>query len=132
MDEVDVKLARICGQIAANADLAADWVNRNKDGVGPKSNSLRKEIRRQAELARTFEHAAEQPLAIGIFGPSQTGKSYLVSALARKEDHPLIAMLDKERHFLKEIGPEKNQEATGLVTRFSIHPTGGTATHPVA
>jgi hypothetical protein len=132
MDQADTQLAGLCVQTAIAAEEAAAWVDRNKVGVGAKSSALRRELRRRAELARKYERAAKRPLCIGIFGPSQVGKSYLVSTLARKGNNPLIAVLDREYHFIKEIGPEKNVEATGLVTRFSIHSTGAPASHPVA
>lgn len=127
-----MQLARLCGQTAEIAREAADWIDRNKIAIGAKSAGLRREMRQRADLARRYERAATRPLCIGIFGPSQVGKSYLVSALARKGTQPLIARLDKERDFLKEINPEKEEEATGLVTRFSIHPTTAPPTHPVA
>src|SRR4051794_13615611 len=109
MDQADMQLAGLCAQTATAAEEAAAWVERNRAGIGAKSNALRRELRRRAELARKYERAAKRPLCIGIFGPSQVGKSYLVSTLARKGNSPLIAMLDQERHFIKEIGPEKNQ-----------------------
>ncbi|MBV6486917.1 MAG: hypothetical protein GHHEDOFH_00854 [Pseudorhodoplanes sp.] len=132
MNEDDVQLARLCEQTADTAKKAAEWISRNKGDVGAKSRGLRREFRQQAELAKKYQRAATRPLCIGIFGPSQVGKSYLVSALARKGTSPLIARLDKERDFLTEINPEKEQEATGLVTRFSVHPTSAPASHPVA
>jgi hypothetical protein len=132
MDQSDSQLASQCADTAAAADKAAAWVSDNKTGIGAQSQALARVLRQKAELARKYQRAATRPLCIGIFGPSQAGKSYLVSALARKGTNPLIAMLDRERDFLKEINPQSGQEATGLVTRFSIHPTGATAGHPVA
>lgn len=132
VDPDDSQLADECTQVAAAAERAAAWIMDNDDKVGVKSNALFRQFRRSAELARKERRATERPLSIGIFGQSQSGKSYLVSALAKKQGQPLIAVLDRERDFLKEIGPEKKQEATGLVTRFSIHPTGAPASHPVA
>jgi hypothetical protein len=131
MEEADSQLAHLCEQTVKIAREAADWIDRNKAAVGAKSAGLRREMRQQAEVARKFQRAATRPLCIGIFGPSQVGKSYLVSALARKGTNPLIVLLDEERDFLQ-INPEKEQEATGLVTRFSIHPTSAPPSHPVA
>jgi hypothetical protein len=132
MTASDDQLAALCAQTASTAMDAADWLDRNKAEVGPKWHGLRREFRWHEVLARRFETAARRPLSIGVFGPSQTGKSYLVSALARRGTKPLIVMLDKEREYLKEINPETDDEATGLVTRFSINPTGATGAMPVA
>jgi hypothetical protein len=132
MDQIDSQLADQCSTIAAAANDAAGWVDDNRAVIGAKSRGLYRELRQCAESANRESRAARRPLCIGIFGPSQVGKSYLVSALTRKDSRPLVALFDREYDFLKEIGPEKNQEATGLVTRFTIHPTGAPRTHPVA
>lgn len=132
MDQLDGQLADRCSAIAAAANEAAGWVDDNRAIIGAKSRGLYRELRQCAESANRESNAAQQPLCVGIFGPSQVGKSYLVSALTRKDTQPLVALFDREYDFLKEIGPEKNQEATGLVTRFTIHPTGAPKTHPVA
>src|ERR1041384_3626898 len=126
------ELAQLCGQTVSLVEAAAAWVEHNKESVGSKSSALRRDFRRREMLARRYEKASKRPLCIGVFGPSQVGKSYLVSALARKGAKPLMVMLDKDRDFLKDINPEAEQEATGLVTRFSVNPVGGTASHPVA
>jgi hypothetical protein len=132
LDQADSQLASLCAQIAAAADEAADWVNANSGVIGVKSHALNRDLRQQAELARKEQRAASRPLCFGVFGPSQAGKSYLISTLARKGTNPLVALLDQEYDFLREIGPEKKQEATGLVTRFTIHSTNAPKSHPVA
>ena len=43
---------------------------------------------------------------VGVFGPSQAGKSYLVSALARPPGGQLAILFGTERKdFLREINP---------------------------
>src|SRR5437879_899377 len=107
MTATDSQLARLCAETATAAHDAASWLERNKAGVGAKSHALRLELRRREMLARRYEKAATRPLCIGVFGPSQVGKSYLVSALARKGHAPLIAMFrGEEKDFLKDINPE--------------------------
>jgi len=59
-------------------------------------------------------------MCVGVYGPSQAGKSYLVSALARKRGERLVASLGgKEIDFIEMINPEGGKESTGLVTRFT-------------
>ena len=63
-------------------------------------------------------------MCVGVFGPSQAGKSYLVSVLARKGE-TLTAVFDDparpEVDFIQDINPYGEKEATGLVTRFTVH-----------
>lgn len=132
MDDADSKLAAQCAEVAQAANEAADWVNTNKVAIGARSRGLSRALRHQAELATKERRAASMPLCFGVFGPSQAGKSYLIATLARKKTNPLVVLLDREYDFLEQIAPEKKQEATGLVTRFTIHRTMAPNTHPVA
>src|SRR5262249_45263076 len=85
--------------------------------------------------ARRLLAAVERPMCVGVFGPSQSGKSYLISALARKGTSPLIADFDgcpSGIDFVSQINPEGGKESTGLVTRFSIRHQPTPAGYPVA
>jgi hypothetical protein len=136
MDEADVRLGQQAGATAEAARDAADWIGRNAAGIGEGSPELRRVFHRFARAARQYESATIRPMCVAVFGPSQVGKSYLVSALARKptangSPPPLMAVFaNRKVDFLKEINPEEEQEATGLVTRFSIVPNTGTAVRP--
>jgi hypothetical protein len=137
MDQGDVKLRDRAGAMADAARQAGEWVKRNEEAIGAGSRELRREFHRFGRSARQFEAAAQRPMCVAVFGPSQVGKSYLVSALARKpaaEGSPasLMAVFAGQRmDFLKEINPEEEQEATGLVTRFSMTPNPGAGARPV-
>jgi len=64
--------------------------------------------------------AAGRPPCLGIFGPSQAGKSFLVGAMLSHELGNLTVLTKgRELDFLKEINPAKGVESTGVVTRFS-------------
>ena len=72
-------------------------------------------------------------MCVGVFGPSQAGKSYLVSILASRDGRPLQARFaDKTYDFLREINPPGNRESTGLVTRFGLGLSDGDARLPGA
>ncbi|MFX9023874.1 virulence factor SrfC family protein, partial [Acinetobacter baumannii] len=62
---------------------------------------------RQAEnLSRKLAGAAERRVCVGVFGPSQAGKSYLVSALARRPGASLTCNFAGEgKDFLRDINP---------------------------
>ena len=67
--------------------------------------------------------AIDRPMCVGVFGPSQAGKSYLVSVLAGTASAPLMARfgdLGRDVDFIREINPGGDRESTGLVTRFSV------------
>ncbi len=73
--------------------------------------------------AERLQHAASAKMAVGVFGPSQAGKSYLISALARGGDGSVSSLFgDRREDFLAKINPEGGKESTGLVTRFSYQP----------
>lgn len=75
--------------------------------------------------ARKLNGSAQRPPCAGVFGPSQAGKSYLVSALARPENGPFtVQFAGQEVDFLQRINPGGGRESTGVVTRFSLHPPG--------
>jgi hypothetical protein len=125
-------LAQDCANLAAAANESVSWLERNREEVGTNYAFCRREFRYSAMQARQLEKAARLPMAVGVFGPSQVGKSYLVSALARKGTEPLFTLLgDKTVDFLKEMNPDEDQEATGLVTRFTLRPSTAPKSHPL-
>lgn len=125
---------RLTGRARATAEAAQralQWFNdeANAGSVGQEQRALNREFRRFATAARKLEQAVARPMCVGVFGPSQAGKSYLVSVLARPGEKPLIADFDGEGiDFIGQINPEGGKESTGLVTRFSLtrqaHPPG--------
>ena len=76
----------------------------------------------RARLAARKLHASSKRAAcVGVFGPSQAGKSYLVSALAKPIQGNLMVQLgDQQVDFLQKINPGGGRESTGVVTRFSL------------
>jgi hypothetical protein len=79
-----------------------------------------KELRRRG---RRLARAAAMRPAIGVFGASQSGKSYLVSNMIRIQDsQPLEVLLPGgvRRDFERDLNPPGGQESTGAVTRFSV------------
>ena len=85
------ELARLAGVIGTVARGGFDWVGdeANKKAVGQERRALQRDLRRQAIAASRQEAAAKRPMCVGVFGPSQAGKSYLVSILARPGEDPL-------------------------------------------
>jgi|GEM_PF-1441851 len=72
---------------------------------------------------RKLRRAWGRKQSLGLFGPSQAGKSFLVGALLSHELGSLkVLSRGGEVDFLKEINPAKGVESTGVVTRFSASP----------
>lgn len=124
-----------CRQTAEAALGAIEWVADNTQTVRPEAPALTREFRKHAAVARRLQAAVERPMCAGVFGPSQAGKSYLISALARAGTAPLVAEFEgvpDGLDFVRHINPEGGQESTGLVTRFSIRRHGTVPGFPVA
>ncbi len=116
----------------ADARLWIDRVRGEAVGVANEADSLIGTTRRARLAARRIGGAMHRRNCVGVFGPSQAGKSYLVSALARRKDAPLrIDFGGDIRDFLKEINPAGDRESTGLVSRFTKHKGEEDAEFPV-
>ena len=126
-------LATYCAELATTCNQAQAWVNNNTDIVRNEQEGLNKELRRAGRLFKRLSRAASRKMCAGVFGPSQAGKSYLISALARDSQGNLLASFGAKKHdFIQEINPEGGKESTGLVTRFTLtKPSSLPAKHPV-
>lgn len=119
-------LAEFSNDMAQASLEASGWIGRNGELVRNEKDGLLKELRRAGRIFRGCAKSAREKMCAGVFGPSQAGKSYLISALARGENNKLTAVFGKETHdFLSEINPQGGQESTGLVTRFTLAPPEG-------
>ena len=82
--------------------------------------SVRRDLKRVA-------YALEEKCSVATFGESQTGKSYLVSALLSESDRPFrVTDGSTEYNFIDDLNPSEKgvqREATGVVTRFSTSST---------
>ncbi len=118
------ELRENCQGLAGICTDAVQWVTRNGALVGNEQNSLLKDLRRSFRIFRRCEQAVDRKMCVGVFGPSQSGKSYLISSLARGMGRKsLICDFDGEKcDFLEEINPWSggSMESTGLVTRFTM------------
>src|SRR6478736_5004187 len=80
-------------------------------------------LRDLALRTRKLRRAWSRKQSVGLFGPSQAGKSFLVGALLSHELGTLeVLSRDRSLDFLKEINPAKGVESTGVVTRFTCSP----------
>src|SRR5229473_4208065 len=135
MDTVDLKLAQDCESLAVAASEGVGWLKNAADQsptVAQQAPSLISELQKVRNQSRKLARAARRRMCVGVFGPSQAGKSYLVSILASRDGHPLQARFaDNTYDFLREINPPGNRESTGLVTRFGLGLSAGDKDFPV-
>lgn len=124
-------LIQRCDDIEAAAQGALRWFRDFPARVAAQRPVLDKEFRLAAVEARKLRDATRRPTAVGVYGLSQAGKSYLISTLARPPGRELTAEFDRTRGFLVEINPESEKEATGLVTRFTMRRETAPAGFPV-
>jgi hypothetical protein len=123
----DAALVQRCRDLSDGALAAAAWVERNRELVRAETDNLTTALRRSARRLKKFEVAVQRKMCVGVFGPSQSGKSYLISAMARGADGKLIADFGSARtadgrkiDFVADINPQGGKESTGLVTRFTL------------
>lgn len=74
-----------------------------------------------AKDACLLVRASERNPALGVYGESQIGKSFLISALATNDEKIFIKdpTSDQNIDFLKDLNPGGNKESTGIITRFT-------------
>ena len=118
-------LANRCSEVVELSERAIAWVMDpgNAERVGTSVRSDIKTLRRVGRRARKLYRAARTRMSISVFGPSQAGKSFLVSVLARPKDGELFSAYNDPNgilEYLKEVNPEGQGESTGLVTRFTM------------
>jgi hypothetical protein len=129
------ELIETAERLSGAAQEARQWIDSVRGEVKSVANeagALVNSTRQLANLARKVRNSAGRSNCVGVFGPSQAGKSYLVSALARPANGRLTAdLVDRKADFLTEINPPGDRESTGLVTRFTAKPSKREASHPV-
>lgn len=116
-------LVKRCQNVAQAAAKGSGWVDdvaHESVTVEQQSLGLNEALDRIENAARRLGIAAGRRMCIGVFGPSQAGKSYLVNSFGRGGgDHFNVRLGDQEFDFLEKINPQNEGESSGLVTRFS-------------
>src|SRR6516165_3661660 len=130
-------LAAACANTGQAISEALGWVRNdvNARRISSVRSTLDRELRRSFIEAERLAKAIDRPMCVGVFGPSQAGKSYLISTLARRGTERTLVAFDGVTpglDFVRLINPEGGQESTGLVTRFSMRRIQGPLGYPVA
>jgi hypothetical protein len=124
-------LIQACQVMETAATDAQKWITKNQNIVAGAAR-INTDLRREVRNLRKIRRALGKNMCAGVFGPSQAGKSYLLSALARDASGKLEANFNAENlDFIAKINPEGGKESTGLVTRFTMRPCDRPAEYPV-
>ncbi len=119
--QINEDVAALCDDTRNQILASVQWLSGNQKNLKRDLTSQQKQLKISAYQSQKLMWAAQRNPGIGVFGASQAGKSYLVSALARKENSRLIAVFgDIEVDFIEAINPEGGKESTGVVTRFTM------------
>lgn len=114
-------LLAYCTRLCESTRDGLDWLLVNEAELKQDLAGPVRELRKAVVEGRRLRRAAGRKMCVGVFGPSQTGKSYLISALARDGTKPVMADFGGDCvDFLADINPQGGKESTGLVTRFTI------------
>nr|WP_113865167.1 virulence factor SrfC family protein [Brenneria salicis]NMN91697.1 hypothetical protein [Brenneria salicis ATCC 15712 = DSM 30166]RBP65755.1 hypothetical protein DES54_10419 [Brenneria salicis ATCC 15712 = DSM 30166]RLM31797.1 virulence factor [Brenneria salicis ATCC 15712 = DSM 30166] len=107
--------------VTEGVDQAIDWIEstrQNAPRLDMEADRLVVKLRRHRNKAKHLADVSLKDIAIGFFGLSQAGKSYLISSLACGENGKLETSLEGQQiDFLAQINPA--HQTTALVTRFS-------------
>ncbi|MCG8707778.1 virulence factor [Brenneria sp. 4F2] len=107
--------------VAQGVDQAIDWIEttrQNAPRLDIEADRLIVKLRRNRDKAKHLSDVTLKDIAIGFFGLSQAGKSYLISSLAAGENGKLETFFEGQQiDFLTHINP--SSQPTALVTRFS-------------
>lgn len=118
-------VAESCKNLVEATAKSIDWIGGlDAATMGPsRKDALTRNMRRTIRRGNKLRTAAQSNMAVSVFGPSQNGKSFLVSVLARPDGKPLMTAFndpDGELSYIRDINPEGEGESTGLVTRFTM------------
>lgn len=106
---------------------ASDWASNYLKDIQVKKG-MERFLHEKLTTLKRIKESAYRPVALGIFGASQCGKSYLTSELVRGNDKSLSVLLSSfgqqpvGRDYLEEINPAGGRESTAIVTRFTVRP----------
>jgi hypothetical protein len=109
-----------------------DWMKENLPQEGSQGNIS--ELERIGREIRGLQRAVERPASVVMFGESQVGKSYLVHNIAKNRVTDRLEILSGQNEvmdFLRDVNPiGEGNEATGIVTRFTVSDPGGDTAFP--
>lgn len=119
----EIRVIQLTDRLAEKIDSSIQWAAQHLD---PQMRSwIDKHLQVKKATINKIRETAERPVALGIFGASQCGKSYLVSELVKGASPSLTVFSSQIKgeptleDYLRKINPAGGKESTALVTRFT-------------
>ena len=113
-------------------DTIIEWVNKNLTST-ERTEYFKYLVEKRRMFKRKYNSATVNP-TIAAYGESQKGKSYIVTSLLSSPEHPLcVTDEDGDKlNFIDNFNQKtKNQESTGVITRFSTDTVSDDPKHPI-
>jgi len=123
-------LAEHCRQVAESATSAIQWLRGLRFRAPEQRQFLEEELRHISWRADILRRNISRPANVALFGPNQSGKSYLAAALSRRGSAAPRILLGEERlDYLATTSASSPARSSACVTRFSLrrpaaYPTG--------
>ncbi|KES15397.1 putative bacterial virulence factor [Gilliamella apicola SCGC AB-598-I20] len=99
MKNLNEQLPQSWEQVYQASAQAIEWVQQTRDSskrLNSEADNLILDLRRLRNSAKRLGDVATKSVAVGFFGLSQAGKSYLISALAAGENGKLETVVDNQ------------------------------------
>ena len=129
------ELFQKCKKLISLSDESLSWIKENQSdpAIKQESSSTERALLRNKDHANIILNTIKEPMTAGVFGASQSGKSFLINQLTRGNNQTLNIILSGETlDFLTDINPDgNNTESTGLVTRFTASKSDASEDYPV-
>ena len=123
------KILQTADNVANLLNSSSEWTSQYLKDVQVRKG-MERFLHEKLITVKKIKESAYRPVALGIFGASQCGKSYLTSELVRGNDKALSVKLNAfgqqpiGRDYLEEINPAGGRESTAIVTRFTLSQNG--------
>jgi hypothetical protein len=121
------KIIQTADNVTTLLNCSSDWTSQYLKDIQVRKG-MERFLHEKLITVKKIKESAYRPVALGIFGASQCGKSYLTSELVRGNDKALSVKLNAFGHqptgrdYLEEINPAGGRESTAIVTRFTLRP----------
>jgi hypothetical protein len=113
-------VSNLADNIEDSLKKSIDWINSSPNDNIKNNYKLIREFHKSIVKTNRLSTAAAKPMSIGVYGASQSGKSYFISALAKgSSDRVEIELEGINIDFLTKINPPGGKESTSIVTRFT-------------
>ena len=115
-------------------DQIVDWVENNLQAT-EQTEYFKYLVERRRMMKRILHTLTVNP-TIAAYGESQKGKSYIIASLLRRgNDNKEVMVKDENGNYLDFIThfnlKTKDQESTGVITRFTTDPVSEDDKHPI-